>query len=170
LKGLPVAVVSCTLLSMAAASQSDKADDVSRWKAFTNRAGWSIKYPRNWKVYSCHSCPDPTAPNVFVAFENPKTDEIVMVDQFIDRPADQGIEQWLNDIKTTTNLNPKVSEEWVTFGQERALKVVTRNQDSTECETFYVVHGSKTFAVRIDRGTPSYHLYQLMLSTFRFTN
>jgi hypothetical protein len=170
LKNLSVAIVTCMLFSMAAVGQSDKADDVSRWKTFSNRAGWSIKYPPNWKVYSCHSCPDPTDPNVFVAFDNPKTEEIVMIQHFKDKPSDQSIERWLDHIKMATNLNPKVGEEWVTLGGARSLKVVTSNHDSTECENFYVVHGSKTFAVQIDRGTPSYQLYQQMLSTFKFTN
>jgi len=93
-----------------------------------------------------------------------------MVQHFKDKPSNQSTEQWLDHIKMATNLNPKVSEEWVTLGGARALMVVTSNQDLTEAETYYVVHGSKTFAVQIDRGTHSYQLYQQMLSTFRFTD
>jgi hypothetical protein len=168
LKSLTVFVVNCTLLIVAATAQSDKADDVSRWKTFFNRAGWSIKYPRNWKVNNCHSCPDPTAPNVFVFFDNPKTDESVMVDQFVDKPGGQGAEQWLKETSVTTNLNPQVGTEWMNLAGERALKVITRNRDSKECDTYYVTHASKTFAIRIDRNTPSYQLYIRMLSTFKF--
>lgn len=170
MKNLSAAVGTCMLLSIAAIGQSDKADDISHWKTFANKAGWMIKYPRDWKVYSCHSCLDPTDPNVFVAFDNPKTKEVVMIQHFKDKPSNQSVEQWLDHIKMATNLNPKVSEEWITLNGTRVLKVVTSNQDSTECENFYVVHSSKTFAIQIDRGTPSYQIYQQMLSTFKFTN
>jgi hypothetical protein len=51
----------------------------------------------------------------------------------------------------------------------RALKAVNRNDDSTESEHLYVVKGSKTFAIRTGRNTPSYATYLRMLSTFRFT-
>jgi hypothetical protein len=44
----------------------------SKWKIFSNRAGWTIKYPADWKTASCHSCPDPTAPDVFVDFLPPR--------------------------------------------------------------------------------------------------
>lgn len=170
MKSLWVAIATSVLFSVTAVAQADKAGDVSRWKTFSNRAGWSIKYPRHWKVYSCHSCLDPMAPNVFVTFDNPQTDEIVTVDQFVDKPDGQGAEQWLEGISVTTNLNPQVGVEWVNLAGARALKVVTRNQDSTECDSFYVVHASKTFAIRIDRNTSSYQLYKRMLSTFKFTD
>ena len=91
-----------------------------------------------------------------------------MVDQFVDKPDGQGAEQWLKETSVTTNLNPQVGTEWMNLAGERALRVITRNRDSTECDTYYVTHASKTFAIRIDRNTPSYQLYIRMLSTFKF--
>jgi hypothetical protein len=43
LKSLCVAIVASMLFSVVAVAQADKAGDVSRWKTFSNRAGWSIK-------------------------------------------------------------------------------------------------------------------------------
>lgn len=163
-------IVLCCVLCLSAVGQAGKGDDISKWKLFASRAGWSIRYPRQWKVSSCHSCTDLTDPNAFVAIENPKADEIVMIDRLVDKPSDQGLEEWLKDVKLTTNLNPKVSEVWITLGNERALMVITRNPDSTECENYYVVHGSKTFAIQIDRNSATYPVYKRMLNTFKFTN
>lgn len=42
--------------------------ETAKWKVFSNRAGWSIDYPSDWKVTSCKSCSDPTDPKVFVDF------------------------------------------------------------------------------------------------------
>ena len=61
----------------------------SKWKTFANRAGWSIKYPRDWRVSSCMECPDPTDPDVFVSFYNPSTKGLIMIEHLIDKPADQ---------------------------------------------------------------------------------
>jgi len=168
-----LALIGCALLTVAwnvhGQTPSGQATDVSQWKTFANRAGWSIKYPRDWQVSSCRSCTDPTDPDVFVSLYNAATKQLIMIEHLIDKPADQSVEQWLNDIKVTTNLNPRVSEEWISLDGTRALKVINRNRDSTESENIYVVHGSKTFAIHADRNTPSYQLYRQMLSTFRFT-
>ncbi len=67
--GLSIAtliVVGCTLFSLDATAQpnlpSDQTIDVSRWKTFANKAGWAIKYPRDWQVGSCRQCADPMIP------------------------------------------------------------------------------------------------------------
>jgi len=168
-----LALTGCAFLAVAwnvhGQTASVEAPDVSRWKTFTNRAGWSIKYPRDWQVSSCRSCTDPTDPNVFVSLYNTTTKQVIMIEPLIDKPADQSVEQWLNATQATTNVNPRVNEEWISLDGSRALKVINSNRDSTESENIYVVHGSKTFAIRADRNVPSYQLYRQMLSTFRFT-
>ncbi len=138
-----------------------------KWKTFRNRAGWSIRYPKGWSVASCHQCDDPGDDNAFVAISDPRKDGMIMIDHFVDKPADQGIEQWLGDLKRTVNLNERVSEESVILDGEKALRVITRNLDATENETVYVVHDSKTFGIMIDRNS-NLELSRRIVSTFHF--
>ena len=168
MKDAPAAVIAYAFLSIAAAV--GQGDDVSQWKSFSNRAGWTIKHPRNWHVSSCRSCPDATDPSVFVALEDPKIDALIMIEHLIDKPADKSVEQWLNDISRGQNVNPRVSEEWISLNGARALKVINRNRDLTESENLYLLSGSKTFTIHADRITSSYQLEQRILSTFKFTN
>jgi hypothetical protein len=93
-----------------------------------------------------------------------------MIEHLIEKPSDRTLQQWLDDIKKTTNLNPIASEEWITVAATRALKAIDRNRDSTESENFYIVDGLKTFAIPTERNTASYKVYERMLSTFRFTS
>jgi len=72
-------------------------------------------------------------------------------------------------VKVSTNLNPEINEQWIALGGVKALKVITRSPDSKESENIYLIHGSKTFAIRAERNTASYAMYQRMLSTFQFT-
>jgi hypothetical protein len=105
-----------------------------------------------------------------VTLYNRSTGEMIMIEHLMDKPADQSVEQWLDDVEATTDLNPRVSEEWITLNGKRALKVINRHHDSTESENLYIVHGSLTFAVRTERNTPSYRVYQQILATLRFTS
>lgn len=166
---LALTLLHTTSWNLRSQTRSAEPGDVSRWKTFANKAGWQIKYPDNWQVGSCRQCTDPTDPDVFVSFYNPATKELIMIEHLIDKPSDRTLQQWLDDIKKTTNLNPIASEEWITVAGTRALKVINRNRDATESENIYIVHGSKTFAIRTERSTPSYKVYERMLSTFRFT-
>src|SRR5580700_3604767 len=100
-------------------------------------AGWSIKHPGNWQISSCRQCPDPTDPNVYVSFYNPATKELIMIESLRDKPADQTADQWLNDVSVATNLNPRVSEEWISLGGTRALKVINGIAASQESENIY---------------------------------
>src|SRR5438309_465706 len=107
LSNVTCSLVAFTLFSLTSITAGD-APDVSRWKTFTNRAGWQIKYPGSWQVGSCRQCSDPTDPNGFVTFYNRSTNESIMIERLIDKPPDQTVEQWLNDVKVTTVLNPVV--------------------------------------------------------------
>src|ERR1700676_3968389 len=139
--------ICCALFSLASIAQStspvDQTADVSRWKTFASRAGWTIKHPGNWQVGSCRQCSDPTDPNVFVTLYNPSTKELIMIEHLIDKPADQTLEQWLDDVKASTVLNPFLREEWISLNGTLALKVFSRNTDSTERKNIYLVHASK---------------------------
>jgi len=104
-------------------------------------------------------------------FHNPATKEVlIMIEPVADKPHAQTVEQWRNDVKVATVLSPIASEEWISLSGTRALKVINGTQDSTKSENIYLVHDSKTFAIRAYPNTSSYPVYQRMLSTFRFTN
>jgi hypothetical protein len=141
----------------------------SRWKTFANRAGWTIKHPANWRIGSCTNCSDPADPWVYVTLYNATSDELIMIEHLADKPADRSVEQWLNDVKASTNLNPRVREEWITFSGLRALRVINGSPDSTESENLYFVHDSQTFAIRTQHDGSSRPLVQRILSSFRFT-
>ncbi len=149
------------------------------WKRFSNRAGWSIAYPADWKVASCKSCPDPRAPNVFVDFFPPldRDSGWVMVEHLADKPASTSVDAWFTDLKQTANLNAPVQEQRFTLQGLPALKVRYRNPSGAgiEMEEVYIVAGSKTFAVLFSgskSGVPleeegNYRIYLRMLDTFR---
>jgi hypothetical protein len=101
------------------------ADASKGWTTFTNRAGWSIKYPPSWEVGSCNSCTDPTDPHVFVSFFDPSTNGILMIQHLKDKPPDQGVEDWLNDVARVAVANPRLGEEWILLDGRRALKART---------------------------------------------
>lgn len=142
----------------------------SKWKTFVSKAGWAVHYPSTWDVSSCNQCPDPTDPNVFVSFYDPSTREVIMIERLKNAPQGQSQEQWLREVAAATNLNPSVSEDWISLvGASRALRVVNRNSDSTESENIYVLYGSKTIAIRFGKDGPSYSLFTRMLSTLRLS-
>jgi hypothetical protein len=167
-------IVGCTLFSVDATAQRNvprsQTVNVSRWRTFANKSGWTIKYPPDWRVGSCRQCPDPTEPNVSVTFYNPATRELlIMIEHLADKPPIQTVEQWLNDVKAATVLDPIVREEWISLSGMRALKVINRPPESTKSENIYLVHGSKTFAIRAYPRRSSYPVYQRMLATFSLT-
>jgi hypothetical protein len=168
----PQYLICCLLLTLAWAIPSRQAAgqdvDTSKWKTFANRAGWSIKHPSDWKVGSCNSCSDPTDPYVFVSLYHPSDNALMMVQHLIDKPENQTVRQWLDDLKSTANLNPRISEEWITLDGQPALKVITSNPDNTQGEDIYVVYGDRTFYVSFERNTPSDAIFRQMLITFRF--
>jgi hypothetical protein len=153
--------------------------DTSKWKIFSNRVGWSIKYPADWKIASCHSCSDPTEPDVFVDFF-PPGDVVsgwVTISPLEDKPSSTTLDAWFNDIKQRANPNPEISEERLTLGDLPALKVRYRNPSDggREVEDVYVVSGLKTFSISFGgqkRGLAlqkygNYPIYVEMVGTFR---
>ena len=159
--------------TMNAAPQPRLGTAVSEWKTFTSRAGWSIKRPVGWQVFSCAQCSDPTAPHVFVTLYDPATKTSIMIAPLIDQPKDKSLDQWLHDISSRTDLkgiNRVVHEDWIQLDATRALKVIYRNADSTRSEYIYTVNGSQTFSLSMDPDSPTDALCRLILSTFRFKN
>jgi hypothetical protein len=153
--------------------------DTSKWKLFSNQAGWTIKYPPDWKIASCHACPDPTEPDVFVNFFPPRDTSSgwVMITPLEDKPPSTTLDAWLNDIKQRANPNPEISEERLTLGDLPALKVRYRNPSDggREVEDVYVVSGLQTFSISFGGQKPgralekygNYTIYVEMVGTFR---
>ncbi|MGA2273938.1 MAG: hypothetical protein ABSH00_10320 [Bryobacteraceae bacterium] len=163
-------LVSIGVLSLAFPALGSKAP--SDWTTFTSMAGWTIKYPPAWQVGSCNSCRDPHAADVFVSFFDPATGGTIMIKRLKNKPADQSVARWLNDVKQVAVVNPRVMERWITLDGARALRVETRNPDSTESENIYIVDGSRTFFIQASpiQNMSFYRLYARMLSTLRFAN
>ena len=149
------------------------------WKVFSSRAGWSLHYPPDWRIGSCHNCPDPTAPNVFVDFFPPgetNSDGWVMVDRLADRPSGMSVKGWFTRLKQTANLNPRLKEQRINLNGLPALKVRYRNPHAggQETESVYVVAGSRTFQINFGGDLPgrpledlgNYRIYRRMLGTF----
>ena len=95
---------------------------------------------------------------------------LIMIEPLASKPPERNLDEWLGEVAAATVLNPRVRQEWIALDRQRALKVLSRNPDSTQSESIYVVHGSKTFAIRgPDLNVGSYQVYQQMLASFRFT-
>jgi len=158
-------------VATATSASAEGPDNVSGWKTFSNRAGWSIKHPRNQRPFSCRSCPDTTDPDVYVSFFARSSDNGVMVEHLIDKPARKTIDQWMDELIYTANLNSILEKEWITVSNLRALKVRYRNvPTSVEMEVVYVVRGNDTFSITASdiRNASFYGMYRQMLSTFQF--
>ena len=163
------ALIACTVF-VGARHVRAQSDAVQHWRRFVNKAGWVVRYPPGWDVGSCGQCTHPTDPNGFVTFYNPSSKELVMIENLMDKPSDQSARRWLDEVSRSTVLNPRVSANWIRLARTQALEVVSRNGDATESENFYLLHGSKTFAIRTPRNSPARRLIQQMLSTFEFVD
>ena len=156
------------------------AGEVPSWKVFSNRAGWSIRYPAGWKIGSCRSCPDPTAPDVFVDFFPPAdsgSDGWVMIAHLRDKPSGMSVDAWFEDLKRAANLNPEIDEQRLMLNGLPALRVRYRNPYVGDMETVYVISGSRTFKLEFSDDKPlrpmenmrNYPTYRRMLETFTVT-
>ena len=149
------------------------------WKVFSNRSGWSVDYPSDWKVGSCRSCKDPTAPEVFVDFFPPMGSDsgLVMIEQLADKPSGMAVDSWLEELKQTANLNPRLKEQRFTVHDLPALSVRYRNpyNGGEEMESVYVVSGTRTFGIQFDGEKPgislekfgNYSIFLQMVKSFR---
>ena len=81
------------------------------WRTFTNRAGWSIKYPSSWRAQSCRQCEDLTDPNALLALLDPFSNETIIIERIADKPEDKAIEVWLHEVAKDTVLAPIRREE-----------------------------------------------------------
>lgn len=166
-----IVAVTCCVWLVCAATRGEHA-----WTTFTSREGWSIHYPADWKTGSCHSCPDPHAPGVFVDFFPPsdRDDGWVMVSPLQPKPTDTGVDAWLAQVAMSVNQNPHLKEQKLLIGGERALRVRYQAPES-EMEEVYVVSGEKTFSISFDAehakgpldGLSHYAVFDAMVHSFR---
>jgi|SRR5580658_961 hypothetical protein len=149
-----------------------------KWKTFSNRAGWRIKYPVDWKIANCKSCKDPSAPDVSVDFLPPADRDSgwVIIEHLADKPPGTDLAAWFTQIKRTANLNDGLTEQSLTLNGRRALKVRYRDLQAhtPEVETVYLVSGSQTFAIEFGGDRPglplekvgNYHTFLQMVDSF----
>jgi hypothetical protein len=168
---LSVLLVVCGLLPIALAAKP-------KWKTFSNRAGWSIAYPADWTVASCRSCPDLSAPDVYVDFfpSNQKAGP-VMVQHLANQPSNVTLAQWFTEIKRTANQSPQVSEEKVSLDGLPALKVRYRNPNNGGrwLEAVYVIGHGQTFSIDFSgeagglalEALENYEIYLDMVKSFK---
>ncbi len=153
----------------------------STWKTFTNQAGWSLHYPGDWSVESCASCPDPTAPNVYVNFFPPtelEAEGSVMIEALADKPSETSVDAWLEQLPTSGNHNPMRRETKITLNGSPALRVRYRTDSGDDKEAVYVVSGSRTFEIEFSTEQPrvplerlaNYSTFESMLETFQIVN
>jgi len=160
-------IIAFTLtIAVKGAGPLDASADIVNWKVFTNRSGWSVKYPRRVKIISCRQCEDPTAPGILVMFRDSLTSASMMIEPLAQKPSDRTVRQWLQETSRSTVANPRLTEEWIYIDGRSALNVKNKGADSSWTSNIYVIAGSKTFAIRISNAGSA--LFRRMLSTFRF--
>ena len=157
-----------------------QAETISSWRTLHSRTGWSIQYPSSWTTWSCHNCPDSTASGVYVTFGVLSTDDgTVMVYPLADKPEDQSVPHWLDEVKRSANLNPIFNEQPVSVNGLPGLRVRYKSTSpDIEMDVTYLVAGSKTYEISFDRGSqgkrledlPNYDVYRRMVETFRVVN
>jgi hypothetical protein len=148
------------MVALAFPTDQESGPGSANLRTFTNRAGWSVTYPRNWRQQSCRQCDDATAPDASLFLSNPTGDQTIAIERLADKPIDKSADAWLHDVAKDTVLSPIRREEWITLGDAKALKVV--NEGS---ENIYALRGPLTVAIRYER--PTREVMQV-ISTFRF--
>lgn len=147
----------------------------SDWKTFSNRGGWSVQYPPDWKISSCRSCSDPTAPDVFVDFLPPGNGDSgwVMIEHLQDKPANENVDRWLAYVEKSADLNPILHEERFTLRGLPALRVRYRNPSLDETEAVYISSDAQTYSIEYQDGdhktlesSPNYQTYRRMTKSF----
>jgi predicted small secreted protein len=152
--------------------------EADNWGTFSNRAGWSINYPSDWRISSCRNCSDPTDPNVFVDFFPPDPDEgWLLIDHLMDKPKNASVDDWLNEMKKAANLSPIIHEAKLTVNDLPALSVNYQNPSDGgyEIDVVYIVSDQHTFSISFNPNKPginpetlrNYPTYLRVLSTFK---
>jgi len=152
------------------------------WKSFSNRAGWSIKYPPDWRIDICKSCPDPKNPDAYVNFVPPAERDSeqgwLKVERLGGRPPGMSMDDWFADIKQSENLIPEEDKDLrITLNDLAALKVRYHNPKdaNNEIEVVYVLHALQTFSLTFSGTKPNpsveslknYPVYERMLASFK---
>lgn len=148
------------------------------WKTLTSRSGWSVTYPPDWSPASCQSCPDPTAPGVFVSFGGLADEGRVMIELLESRPDSESVARWLQKVAKAANLNPIESSRTAIIDDLPALEVRYQVPNNSAMETVYLVDGRRTFEISINGQhpnvgldtLPSYTRFRRMATTFRVTH
>lgn len=175
-KNLAVLVLGLSF-TLVASAHGQSAVDTSTWKSFASRGGWSLRYPPDWSVTGCGQCTDLSDSGVFVVFGDSRNS--VWVDPLMGKPKDEDADEWLNDLKASTNANHVVSQQWILLNGTRALAVKYSDGIGVESEAIYFIHGSNSFAIRINldnkpgeklENAPGYAVAKQVLTTFRFTD
>jgi hypothetical protein len=154
------------------------AQDHIRWRSFTSRSGWSIDYPADWSIASCHSCADPRARNVYVDFlppDNQDSDGWVMVEPLASKPQSKTVDSWLTEIAASSNQNPQSEVRKLKIAGLPALRVRYRQSEGSEVENVYVTNGHQTFSIGFSgeslrapiAALPRHALFDRMIETFR---
>lgn len=142
----------------------------SAWKTFRSKGGWQIQYPPTWRRWSCMSCSDPTAADVYVTFGRPASaGRTVMVEPLAPRRDQETQREWVQGAEHTANQNPIVDQDSIDVNGLPAFRVRYRHP-AGEMECFYLVDGSRMFAISTDILNPEFYAtYRRMVSTFRVT-
>src|SRR5689334_17890415 len=94
-------VLSCFLTQGIYTQDITSIPDMSAWKTFVSRGGWTLRCPLNWVVSSCTMCIDLAAPNIYVIFGDTKGVTRLWIDPLRDKPQDKDADEWLNELKVT---------------------------------------------------------------------
>ena len=145
---------------------------VKSWSTYIDaRFGWSIDYPSTWTAKS--TCPV-GCPGEAVIFSNSDTKNSVIVDGFTDRLGGSNVDERLQELKRSRNVNPQVSETPIQLGNLKGL-TVRYEQPATQMEATYVVTDFAHFEIhfssdrwKIEQMT-DYPAYRHMLESFRFS-
>ncbi len=153
-----------------------------KWKSFSNRAGWSISYPPDWKIDACKSCPDPKDPDAYVDFVPPTEKDSeqgwLKVERLGGRPPGMSMDEWFADIKQQENLIPEDDKDLrISLNGLVALKARYHNpkDGNNEIEVVYVLHGLQSFSLEFAATKPNpsveslknYPIYERMLASFK---
>jgi len=162
---------------------------VTEWKTLSNRAGWSIQYPTDWSVSSCHACEDLMDASVeFVDFHPPRHEGgSVKLEISRQKPDSVSLDELFGRIKAPNSRDAYIlEEERMTFRGLPALRVVYSGPAKTpgkglQHEITFIIGYHNVFSIALfsplkDRISDpiipikqlkNYDVYQKMVGLFR---